>query len=88
MRKRVDNNILACGRTEEDYFKCCMNPDYTWKSNRLKLTKLQFYRYRGIKLKFRIHYEIICKKCGSIRQSGNCFGLPVIKQLFTGNIWF
>ena len=88
MRKRVDNNKLACGRTEKDYYKSCMNSDFTWKSNRLKLTKLQFYRYRGKRLRFRIHYVIICKKCGHIRQSGNCFGISVIKELLTGKIYF
>lgn len=89
MRKRVDNNKLACGRTEEDYYKCCMNPDRTWKSNRLVLTKFQFYRHKGKgKLKFRIHYKIKCKKCGHVRQSGNCFGLSVIRELFTGQMWF
>ena len=87
MRKRVDNNNLACGRTDKDYFKSCMNSDHTWKSNRLKLTKFQFYKHKG-KLKFRIHYEIICRKCGHTRQSGNCFGINVIKELITGNIWF
>ena len=89
MRKRVENDKIACGRTEKDYFKSCMNTDRTWKSNRLKLTKLQIalhpHTHKPI---IRIHYEIICKKCGHTRQSGNCFGISVIRELLTGDIWF
>ena len=81
-------NKLACGRTEEEYYMCCTNPDDTWKSNNLKLTKLQFYRDEKNKLKFRIHYEIVCKKCGHVKQSGNCFGIEVIKSWITGNVYF
>ena len=87
-KKRIDNNKLPCGRKEKDYFLCCTNPDDTWKSNRLKLTKFQFYKHKGKKLKFRIHYEIICRKCGHVKESGNCFDINVIKHLITGNIYF
>lgn len=87
MRRRVDNNNLACGRTDKDYYKCCMNPDHTWKSNRLVLTGIKFFWYKN-RPHMHIHYEIRCKKCGHTRQSGNCFGLPVIKELITGHLYF
>lgn len=83
MRKRI-----ACGRTEADCYKSCMNSDFTWKSNRLVLTRLQFYRNKKNKLRMRIHYKLVCRKCGHTRQSGNCFDWSVIRQLITGDIWF
>jgi len=87
MRRRVENDKMACGRMKEDYFKSCRNPDYTWKSNRLVFTGIKFFWHRN-KPVIHIHYEIVCRKCGHTRQSGNCFGLPVIKELITGKICF
>ena len=63
---------LACGRTEKDWANYCSNPDYTWRTNKLILTKVQFFWRKGSHIK--IHYKIRWKKCRHIRQSGNCFG--------------
>lgn len=60
--KKIKEKKLACGRTEKDWANYCSNPDRTWRTNKLILTKVQFFWRKGPHI--RIHYEIICKKCG------------------------
>ena len=62
----------------------CDNPDYSWRTNRLKIGRIKFYKDFKNRPRMRILYRIECKKCGHLREQGNCFGWKVIKQLVTG----
>lgn len=88
MRKRIeDSNKIPCGRTESDSYLCCLSSDYTWKSNRVVIERIKFGVHRK-RLYIRIHYAIYCRKCGCMREQGNCFGWNTIRQLITGKIRF
>lgn len=85
---------IPCGRTKETKHLCCLNPDFSWRTNKLYLTQVRFLPYVSIlpdknrNRIVKIHYEIRCKKCGCIREMGNTFSFKVIKELITGKLEF